>query len=71
MSPSSKIIIGKIIKQQRLKSGLTLDELALKLKTDRQYIWKIENGKVNMSLNYLDKIITTLKVEHNSIFNIK
>lgn len=51
-----------MLKQQRLKSGLTLNDLALKLNVDRQYIWKIENGKVNMSLNYLDKILNNLNI---------
>ncbi len=57
---NSKKIIGRIIKHQRLKCGLTLKELADKLEADRQYIWKLENGKINMSLDYLDKVIEKL-----------
>lgn len=52
-----------MIKHQRLKAGLTLNDVALKLEVDRQYIWKIETGKVNMSLDYLDKILSVLKTQ--------
>ena len=58
---SSKKIIGDLINHHRTKNGLTLEELALKLNTDRHYIWKLENGKINMSLDYLDKVIKKLK----------
>lgn len=71
MPLSSQIIIGKIIKQQRIKSGHTLDDLAIKLNTDRQYVWKIENGKINISLTYLDRIINVLKSSHNDFFKIE
>jgi len=36
---------------------------------DRQYIWKVENGKINMSLNYLDKFIEKLESKHEDFFN--
>lgn len=57
-----------MLKQQRLKSGLTLNELAEKLGTDRQYIWNIENGKINFSIDYLDKIIKTLNCHPQDFF---
>jgi transcriptional regulator with XRE-family HTH domain len=67
----SKHIIGRIIKYQRKKSGLTLQELANHLEVDRQYIWKLENGKINMSLDYLDKVIDKLGCKHEDFFNEK
>ena len=57
-----------MLKQQRLKSELTLNELAQKMGTDRQYIWNIENGKVNMSLNYLDKLLKELNTNPTEFF---
>lgn len=60
-----------MLKQQRLKSGLTLNELAEKLNTDRQYIWNIEKGKVNMSLDYLDKILLALKCSPREFYNLQ
>jgi transcriptional regulator with XRE-family HTH domain len=67
---TSKEIIGKIIKLQREKSNLTLQELADQLGVDRQYIWRLENGKINMTLDYLDKIIDRLKSKNEDFFNI-
>lgn len=60
----SKAIIGKLIKQQRLNKQMTQQELADLLNVDRQYVWNIENGKINLTLDYLDKIIAKLKCAH-------
>ena len=48
---------------------LTLKELADKLDTDKQYIWKLENGKISMALYYLDKVIEKLGSRHEEFFN--
>ena len=58
-----------MIKQQRIKCALTQEELAIKLKTNRHYISNIESGKVNMSLNYLDKVLKKLKCSHAEFFS--
>jgi transcriptional regulator with XRE-family HTH domain len=65
---NTKLILGTLLKQQRLKSGLTLNELAEKMGTDRQYIWNIENGKINMSLDYLDKLLRELNTKPTDFF---
>ncbi len=62
---SSKKIIGSLIKKHRLNKQLTQQQLAILLQTDRQYVWKIENGKINITLEYLDKIISKLKCNHS------
>ena len=67
----SKSIIGRTIKYRRKKLGLTLQELANLLEVDRQYVWKLENGKINMSLDYLDKVIDKLGCKHEDFFNEK
>ncbi|HEX7413889.1 MAG TPA: helix-turn-helix transcriptional regulator [Bacteroidia bacterium] len=61
---SSKEILGRMIKHHREKKGLTLDELAFRIGADRQYIWNLENGRKNMSANYLDRIIVGLESNH-------
>lgn len=66
---SSRKIIGRIIKYQRKKIGLTLEELANRLDVDRQYIWKMENGRKNISPDYLDKVIEKLECRHEDFFN--
>lgn len=68
---SSKNIIGTIIKHQRKKIGLTLEELATRLEVDRQYVWKLENGKKNIPPDYLDKVIEKLGCTHDDFFNTK
>jgi transcriptional regulator with XRE-family HTH domain len=69
VAESSKILIGKTIKLHRQKKGHTLQELADKLDIDRQYLWKLENGKVNMSLDYFDKVLKQLGINHSDFFN--
>lgn len=49
--------IGKMIKENRLKSGLTQQELALKSGTTRTYISRIENERSDIELGTLKKII--------------
>lgn len=57
---STKEIIGKMIKEVRTEKKITLQQLADRLDVDRQYIWRLENGKINFTLDYLDKILDEL-----------
>lgn len=68
MKSTAKKHIGGLIKQHRIKNKLTLHDLAIMLDTDRQYVWNIENGRINISLDYLDDIITKLKCTHTDFF---
>ncbi|MFO8001337.1 MAG: helix-turn-helix transcriptional regulator [Marinilabilia sp.] len=51
--------IGRLIKEIRLKSGLTQQELAIKSGTTRNYISRIENERSDIELGTLRKIIET------------
>jgi DNA-binding XRE family transcriptional regulator len=51
--------IGRMIKENRLKSGMTQQELALKSGTTRTYISRIENERSDIELGTLKKIIET------------
>jgi DNA-binding XRE family transcriptional regulator len=66
----SKKIIGKIIKAKREERKLTQSQLADLLFIDRQYVWRIENGEINITMDYLDKFILALKCTHEDFFNI-
>ena len=68
---TSKQIVGKKIRTLREKKKLTLQQLADMLDTDRQHISKIEKGKKNITLDYLDKIIEKLESKHEKFFNSK
>ncbi len=61
---TGKEIIGKRIKLLREEKNMTQQELADLLNVDKQYVWKLENGKKNLTMNYLDKLIQTLNCKH-------
>ena len=60
-----------MIKKQRLLKKFTQHELADRLFVDRQYVWRIENGKIKLTLNYLDTVIEQLKCEHSDFIVTK
>lgn len=62
---SSKI--GHIIRENRLKSGLTQLDLAIKSGTSRAYISRIENNHSDMELATLKKIVETGLGKHLEI----
>ena len=62
---TSKEIIGVLIETRRKKKKISQQELATLLQVDRQYIWRLENGKVNLTMNYLDKVIKELSCSHS------
>ena len=51
--------IGELIREARLSSGLTQQDLALKSGTSRSYISKIENDRSDLEIATLRKIIET------------
>lgn len=64
MAETSKEIIGKMIAVNRKKKNITPQQLADSLGVDRQYVWRLENGKINLTMNYLDKVIVELGCNH-------
>jgi transcriptional regulator with XRE-family HTH domain len=67
---SSKEILGSLIKSRRLEKNFTQKKLADLLEVDRQYIWRLENGKVNFTMDYLDKVIYKLDCEQKDFIII-
>ncbi len=55
----SIIRIGKLIRENRLKSGMSQQELAIISGTSRTYISRIENDRSDIELDTLRKIIET------------
>ena len=49
--------IGELIKEQRKQADMTQEELALKAGTKKSYISRIENGKSDIQLTTLLRII--------------
>lgn len=54
---SADLLLGRLIKENRIKSGLTQQELAEKSGTTRTYISRIENNRSDIELGTLRKII--------------
>jgi DNA-binding XRE family transcriptional regulator len=59
--------IGRLIRDTRIKSGLTQQELAIKSGTSRNYISRIENDRSDIELDTLRKIIETGLGKHLEI----
>ncbi len=51
--------IGRLIRDSRMRSGLTQQELALKSGTTRNYISRIENDRSDIEIATLRKIVET------------
>jgi DNA-binding XRE family transcriptional regulator len=62
--------IGRLVRDTRIKSGLTQNELAIKSGTSRNYISRIENDRSDIELDTLRKIIETGLGKHLEI-NVK
>lgn len=61
--------IGKRIRSLREEKKLKQEELAWQANLDRTYMNHVENGKRNITLGSLEKIIVALGVSFESFFN--
>jgi len=53
-------IIGEQLKDERIKAGLTQEELANKIGTKKSFISRVEKGKADIQLSTLVKIFSGL-----------
>lgn len=53
-------VLAERLKEERLKAGLTQEQLAEKIGTKKSYISRIENGKCDVQLSTLYKIFRGL-----------
>lgn len=63
-----QIEIGQRIKQLRLETGLSQEKFALSIGMDRTYFASVENGKRNISIVNLEKIINGLNTSFSNFF---
>jgi len=66
-----KLKIGQRIKELRKALNLSQKAKALKSEIDRTYMTDVENGRRNVSIEILEKIISALKVSFTEFFNAK
>ena len=60
--------IGIRIKELRKAKGLSQEQLALKAEIDRTYMASVENGKRNVAIVNIEKIIVALGESFESFF---
>jgi transcriptional regulator with XRE-family HTH domain len=66
-----KLKVGQRIKTLRKELELSQEALALKSEVDRTYMTDVENGRRNVSLEILEKIIKALEISFAEFFNSK
>lgn len=66
-----KLKIGHRIKELRKELGLSQEGLAYKAEVDRTYVTDVENGRRNVSVEILERLITALEVSFAEFFNVK
>jgi transcriptional regulator with XRE-family HTH domain len=63
-----KIRIGQRIRELRSKLGISQEQLALRSELDRTYMTSVENGKRNISIQNIKKIIDALETTFEEFF---
>jgi transcriptional regulator with XRE-family HTH domain len=63
--------VGGRVRELRHKLGLSQEALANKAGVDRTYMTDVENGRRNISVELLEKIIIALEVSFQEFFNAK
>jgi transcriptional regulator with XRE-family HTH domain len=61
--------VGTRIKELRQELKLTQESLAFKAEVDKTYLNEVENGKRNVSVVNLEKVILALEVSIREFFN--
>lgn len=60
---------GKRVRELRTKKGVSQEALAFKAGIDRTYMTSVENGKRNISIVNMEKIIRALGINMNEFFS--
>jgi len=64
-----RIKIGLRIRELRKAKGLSQEQLALKAEIDRTYMASVENGKRNVAIVNIEKIINALDTSFKDFFS--
>lgn len=70
MNENVKANIAKNIKKLRLKKGVSQESMSLDLGFDVSYMGKVENQKMNVSLDRLIAIANFLEIDLSKLFKI-
>lgn len=61
--------VGTRIRELRLKKSLSQEALANIAEIDRTYMTSVENGRRNISVETLEKILIALEISFEGFFN--
>jgi transcriptional regulator with XRE-family HTH domain len=63
--------VGDRIRQLRQEMELSQEALGLKAEVDRTYVSDVENGRRNISVELLEKLLSALEVSFTEFFTSK
>lgn len=66
---SIKVAVGQRIKELRNDLGISQEALANKADIDRTYVTDVENGRRNISIENLEKLVFALNVPFKDFFD--
>ncbi len=69
MAENIKIRIGNRIRELRKEKGISQEKLAGLADIDRTYMTSVENGRRNIAIVNLEKIVNALGVDFDEFFN--
>ena len=62
MSNKLRVKIGRLIREEREKQGLSQQKFALQAGIDRTYLSDVENGLKNVSIDWIEKVAKALNI---------
>ncbi len=66
---SIKAKVGQRIRELRLEIGISQEALANKAELDRTYVTDVENGRRNISIESLEKLVNALDKQLKEFFD--
>ena len=66
---SIKAKVGQRIRELRNQIGISQEALANKAEIDRTYVTDVENGRRNISIENLEKLVIALEVSFKDFFD--
>ena len=66
---SIKVAVGLRIKELRKQIGISQEALANRAEIDRTYVTDVENGRRNISIENLQKLVIALEVQLKEFFD--
>ncbi|RZJ69586.1 MAG: XRE family transcriptional regulator [Flavobacterium sp.] len=64
-----KLSVGQRIRELRNQKGISQEALANKAEIDRTYVTDVENGRRNISIQNLEKLIIALEISLKDFFD--